>query len=547
MLVLLAILLAEIVTSVMSLVFHGEILPDYLWTCLVSSLLVTIVMIIFSEKYFDLIDRLYLENEHLNALISERKAAEKEISNLIYTDPLTQLPNRRLLQDRLKQVLSASKMSGSSGALLFIDLDNFKIINDTLGHFVGDLLLQQVAHRLTTCVHECHTVARIGGDEFVVILEDLKHDSLDMATHAETISEKILAILNEPYHLGIHEHRNTSSIGIAIFNSQQHDIDVLLKQADIAMYQAKKEGRNTLRFFDTQMQEAINARAVLETELHRALREHQFQLYYQIQVDNAQHPLGAEALIRWIHPDRGILFPAQFIQLAEDTGQIIAIGTWVLEAACAQLKAWQENTNTCDLVLAVNVSAKQFQQACFIEQVHDAVKRHAIDPKLLKLELTESSLVSNVEETIITMNKLRKIGIHFSLDDFGTGYSSLQYLKRLPLDQVKIDQSFVRDIASDSSDKAIIRTILAMAYSLGLEVIAEGVETEAQRQLLLKKGCKYYQGFLFGKPVPIEQFEKLLDDAMNAHYAETIAVQSECQFTKRVTHIKLQSYLQTHL
>jgi EAL domain-containing protein (putative c-di-GMP-specific phosphodiesterase class I) len=283
-----------------------------------------------------------------------------------------------------------------------------------------------------------------------------------------------------------------------------------MKQADIAMYQAKNSGRNALRFFDPEMQASINSLAALEDELRTALANQDFQLYYQIQVDNSLRPLGAEALIRWIHPERGLVSPAQFIPLAEDTGQIVAIGNWVLETACAQLKAWQEDTRTCDLVLAVNVSAKQLRQADFVSQVQTVVKRYAIDPRLLKLELTESMLVSNVEETIQTMSKLREVGVRFSLDDFGTGYSSLQYLKRLPLDQVKIDQSFVRDITTDSSDKAIVRTIIAMAYSMNLDVIAEGVETEAQRQLLLKKGCKNYQGYLFGKPVPIEQFDESL-------------------------------------
>jgi EAL domain-containing protein (putative c-di-GMP-specific phosphodiesterase class I) len=276
------------------------------------------------------------------------------------------------------------------------------------------------------------------------------------------------------------------------------------------MYQAKKAGRNALRFFDPEMQSSISKLAALEDALRIALVNHEFQLYYQIQVDSSHRPLGAEALIRWIHPERGLVSPAQFIPLAEDTGQILSIGKWVLETACIQLKAWQQDTLTCDLILAVNVSAKQFRQPDFVPQVQAAIKRYAIDSRLLKLELTESMLVSNVEETIKTMNELREVGVRFSLDDFGTGYSSLQYLKRLPLDQVKIDQSFVRDIATDSNDKAIVRTIIAMAYSLNLDVIAEGVETEAQRQLLLKKGCKQYQGYLFGKPVPIEQFEESL-------------------------------------
>ena len=286
-----------------------------------------------------------------------------------------------------------------------------------------------------------------------------------------------------------YEYHCTASIGATLFNDIHQATDELLKQADIAMYQAKKAGRNTLRFFDPQMQESINARVSLEGELRKALEKQQFQLYYQIQVDSSHRPLGAEALIRWIHPERGLVSPAQFIPLAEETGLILPIGQWVLETACAQLKAWEQDALTRDLVLAVNVSAKQFHQADFVAQVQAAVQRHAINPKLLKLELTESMLLENIEDTIATMNALKEIGVQFSLDDFGTGYSSLQYLKRLPLDQLKIDQSFVRDIATDSSDKAIVRTIIAMAQSLDLNVIAEGVETEEQRQLLLKNGC----------------------------------------------------------
>ena len=431
------------------------------------------------------------------------------------SDPLTGLPNRRLMIDRLKHALASSMRSGREGALLFIDLDNFKTLNDTLGHGIGDLLLQQVAQRLESCVREGDTVARLGGDEFVVMLEDLSEKDLEAAAQTEAIGEKILATLNQPYQLGKHEYLNSPSIGATLFNDHQQSIEELLKQADIAMYQAKKAGRNALRFFDPQMQETINARATLESELRKALKCHQFRLYYQIQVDSiregvSSRHMGAEALIRWVHPERGLLLPAQFIPMAEETGLILPIGQWVLETACAQIKTWQQDVLTRDLVLAVNVSAKQFRQADFVDQVQAAIQRHGIDPMLLKLELTESLLLEGIEDTIATMNILKTIGVKFSLDDFGTGYSSLQYLKQLPLDQLKIDQSFVRDLASDSSDRAIVRTIIAMARSLKLNVIAEGVETEEQRQLLQDKGCIHYQGFLFGKPVPIEQFDALL-------------------------------------
>ncbi len=442
--------------------------------------------------------------------ITLRKAAEEEIQRLAFFDPLTGLPNRRLLLDRLSQALASSARSGREGALLFIDLDHFKTLNDTLGHDVGDMLLQQVAERLTACVREGDTVARLGGDEFVVMLEDLSELPIEAAAQTEAVGDKILSTLNRLYQLSSHEYHNTPSIGATLFNHHQQGADDLFKQADIAMYQAKKAGRNTLRFFDPQMQASITARVALESDLRNALEKQQFQLYYQIQVDSAHRPLGAEALIRWPHPERGLVSPVQFIPLAEETGLILPIGQWVMETACAQIGAWQREAPTRDLVLSVNISAKQLRQPDFVAQVHAAVRRHAINPLGLKLELTESMLLESVEETIATMNALNEIGVRFSLDDFGTGYSSLQYLKRLPLCQLKIDQSFVCDIADDGSDKAIVRTIIAMAQSLNLEVIAEGVETEEQREILLSNGCTNYQGYLFGKPVPIEQFEASL-------------------------------------
>lgn len=445
----------------------------------------------------------------LTDITMKSEAAEK-IKQLAFYDSLTDLPNRRLLTDRLHQAFSSSARSGRDGALLFIDLDNFKDINDTLGHDIGDLLLQQTAQRLVSCMRESDTVARMGGDEFVVMLEELSTKEIESATQAKTVAEKILAALNQSYRLASHECHCTASIGAAIFSDHHQSREELLKRADIAMYQAKKSGRNTMRFFNPKMQDIINARTELESELRKALEKRQFQLYYQIQVDNAQHALGAEALIRWLHPQRGLVSPLQFIPLAEETGLILPIGQWVLETACAQIKLWEQDALTRDLVLAVNVSAEQFRQSNFVAQVKVAVQRHAINPNLLKLELTESMLVDNIEGTISNMNKLKEIGIQFSLDDFGTGYSSLQYLKRLPLDQLKVDQSFVRDIATDSSDNAIVRTIIAMAHSLDIDVIAEGVEMQEQRQLLLDSGCTHFQGYLFGKPVPIGQFEELL-------------------------------------
>ena len=441
---------------------------------------------------------------------TERKAAQEEIENLAFYDPLTRLPNRRLLMDRLHQASASSARSGRECALLFIDLDNFKDINDNLGHDIGDLLLQQTAQRLESCLREVDTVARLGGDEFVVVLEGLSEHALEAATQTKTVGEKILVTLGQPYQLATHKYHSTASIGATMFSDHHQSQGELLKQADIAMYQAKKAGRNTLRFFDPQMQVSITGRFSLEGELRKALGNQEFQLYYQIQVDSSHRPLGAEALIRWIHPLRGMVSPAQFIPLAEETGLMLPIGQWVLETACTQLKAWEQDALTRDLILAVNVSAKQFHQAGFVAQMQAAVQHHAINPMLLKLELTEGMLLENIEDTIATMNALNEIGVQFSLDDFGTGYSSLQYLKRLPLDQIKIDQSFVRDIGTDSNDKAIVSAIIAMAQSLNLSVIAEGVETKEQRQFLLEKGCTHYQGYLFSKPVPIEQFEALL-------------------------------------
>jgi diguanylate cyclase (GGDEF)-like protein len=442
--------------------------------------------------------------------ITLRKIAEEKIQSLAFYDPLTQLPNRRLMFDRLNQAYSSSARSGHRGALLFLDLDYFKTLNDTLGHDLGDLLLQQVATRLSDCVREGDTVARIGGDEFVVLLEGLSEHAIDAAAQTQDVAEKIMFTLNQPYQLNMHTYHSTSSLGVALFNGHEFNTEELLKQADIALYQSKAEGRNTLRFFDPKMQETIAARADLENELRKAIEHNQFQLYYQVQVGNTGQALGAEALIRWLHPERSMISPFSFIPLAEETGLILPIGQWVLDAACAQLKVWQKNPLTKDLTLAINVSAKQFKQLTFVEQVEDTIKRHEINPIRLKLELTESLLVDNVQDIITKITTLSKIGIRFSLDDFGTGYSSLQYLKQLPLNQLKIDQSFVRDIATDASDRAIVRTIITMAHSLDVNVIAEGVETAEQQQFLLDNGCTHYQGYLFGKPLPIDEFEASL-------------------------------------
>jgi len=443
--------------------------------------------------------------------ITLSKAANDEIRSLAFYDPLTRLPNRRLLLDRLRQVLAASSQHDRYCALMFIDLDNFKILNDTLGHNVGDLLLMQVADRLQSSLRKGDTVARLGGDEFVVLVEGLSSGELDAAGEVESLGAKILVALNRPYELGVHQCRSTPSIGATLFHNGEPPLpDDLLMQADIAMYQAKQAGRNGMRFFDRQMQDRISERAKMENDLRNAIECDQFALHYQVQVDLHGRARGAEALIRWIRSDGTTVSPASFIPLAEETGLILSIGHWVLEAACAQLAAWQSVPEMAHLVLAINVSAQQFHQPDFGREVRIAVDRHGVDPRLLKLELTEGVLLDKIEETIACMQELKAIGVRFSLDDFGTGYSSLQYLKRLPLSQLKIDQSFVRDLASDSSDQVIVRTIIAMARSLQLDVIAEGVETQEQRALLEELGCRCYQGYLYSRPVPEPQLRALI-------------------------------------
>ena len=439
--------------------------------------------------------------------ITFRKAAEEEINSLAFYDPLTRLPNRRLLLDRLKQALASSARSKRYAALLLIDLDNFKTLNDTLGHDIGDLLLQQVAQRLPACVREGDTVARLGGDEFVVILEDLSENEQDAATQAETVGEKILTALNQPYQLASYAHHNTPSIGVTLFADQRETIEDLLKRTDLAMYQAKAAGRNALRFFDPQMQAVVTARVALESDLREAIAKAQFVLHYQAQVVGDGRITGAEALIRWEHPTRGLVSPLEFIPLAEENGLILALGNWVLETACTQLALWERHPEMSQLTLAVNVSARQFHHRDFVDQVLSVMERAGANPKRLKLELTESLMVDDVEGVIAKMTALKLKGVGFSLDDFGTGYSSLYYLKRLPLDQLKIDQSFVRNILTNPNDAAIAKMVVALAESLGLSVIAEGVEMEAQRDFLARQGCHAYQGYLFSRPLPLAAFE----------------------------------------
>lgn len=435
------------------------------------------------------------------------KQSQAEVEQLAFHDHLTHLPNRLLLTERLSHALASSLRHQRFGVLLFMDLDNFKNLNDTQGHDTGDLLLKQVAQRLTGNVRSQDTVARLGGDEFVIMLEGLADTPTEAGEIAQRIGEKLLAALNQPYVFGDQMHKSSASLGAALFGGEPMMPAELLKQADIAMYQAKAAGRNALCFFDPQMQEAISAHAALEADLQIALAQEQFRLYYQSQIDHLGRVVGAEVLIRWLHPDRGLVPPGQFIAVAEESELINQIGLWVLRTACAQLRVWQSEPVTAPLQLSVNVSARQFRQSDFVQQVEDVLAQSAIQPNGLKLELTESLVLANVADTIAKMSALKELGVRFSMDDFGTGQSSLSYLTRLPLDQLKIDQSFVRNIGIKSTDGVIVQTIIGMARNLGLEVIAEGVETQAQLNYLAQHGCLYYQGYLFGKPAPLEQFE----------------------------------------
>ncbi|WGS54075.1 EAL domain-containing protein [Paraburkholderia sp. D15] len=441
--------------------------------------------------------------------ITERKIAEERIKELAFYDALTRLPNRTLLLERLKQAMTASARSDACGALLFIDLDHFKTLNDTLGHDKGDLLLQQVAHRLAVSVRATDTVARVGGDEFVMVLSNLHADPCQAAKETEALGEKILAMLGDPYQLGEVEYRSTASVGATVFQGHQASIDELLKQADLAMYKSKERGRNAVRLFDPEMQTVVMARAALDAGLRTAIEENQFLLHYEAQID-ASRITGVEALVRWRHPQRGIVMPADFIPVAEESGLILALGSWVLEAACVQLARWAAHPEMAHLTVAVNVSAQQFREPDFVDKVLAIIERTGARPERLKLELTESVLVDNVQDIIEKMTALKATGVVFSLDDFGIGYSSLSYLKRLPLDQLKIDRSFVRDVLVDPNDAVIARTIVALAHSLGLGVIAEGVETEAQRDFLATAGCHAYQGYYFCRPLPAEEFEAVL-------------------------------------
>lgn len=439
--------------------------------------------------------------------ITQRKMAEEHIHQLAFFDALTHLPNRRLLWDRLHQALASSQRTERYGAVLFIDLDHFKTLNDSQGHDVGDILLKQVAERLQGCINLGDSVARLGGDEFVIVLETLSKQLEKAAAQVEHLAEKICAAINQPFQLNQFVHHTTPSIGITLFKGVQYSVDDLLKQADIAMYQSKAAGRNTFNFYEPAMQTALHARITLEQELRQAFARQEFLLYYQIQTNEAGIPLGAEALIRWQHSQRGLISPDEFIPVLEETEMIVPIGLWVLRTACLQLKRWETQPLTDDLVIAVNISAKQFHKADFVLHVHELLRDTGARANRLKMELTESMLLKDAADAIAKMHELKEIGIRFSMDDFGTGYSSLQYLKLLPLDQIKVDQSFVRDITTDPNDAAIVQAIIAITQALDLDVIAEGVETQAQKDFLSRHGCHTFQGYLFGKPVPLSEFE----------------------------------------
>ncbi len=442
--------------------------------------------------------------------ITHRKAVVAQIQRLAFYDGLTQLPNRLVLTDRLEHAIRSTAHTRQCGALMFIDLDNFKTLNDTLGHSMGDTLLQQVAQRLTSAARPQDTVARLGGDEFVIMLTDLGASAGQAAVTAALAAEKILTALQEPYQLGGTEHHSSSSIGVTLFCTHEVTVSDLLKQADLAMYQAKVSGRNTVCFFDPSMQTAVSEAAALGSDLRQSLREKRFLLYYQPQVDRDGNMSGVEALLRWLHPQRGMVSPAEFIPAAEDSGLILPLGQWVLETACEQLAAWSLRTDTAHLCIAVNVSVRQFRHPHFVESVVAAINYAGIPASRLKLELTETLLADGIEVTVAKMATLKDMGVTLALDDFGVGYSALSSLKRLPLDQLKIDKNFVRDILRDPNDAAIARAIIAMAQSLGLEVMAEGVETEEQREFLAGQGCPCYQGYLFCPPLPIAELENFM-------------------------------------
>lgn len=443
--------------------------------------------------------------------LSGQQHAQQQIHRLAFYDVLTNLPNRALLRERLQQAQAQAERGGHWGVLLLLDWDDFKSFNDSLGHPQGDVLLQQIGARLAAGLSPDATAARLGGDEFAIVLPQLGHTQEQAASQAESLAERVLQTLAAPYHIAATDYAGSASLGLVLLAGSQPDADTLLKQAELAMYQAKQAGRGLLHFFDEALERTITERAQLERALRVGIAQDELRLYYQPQValeNGVFRIVGAEALVRWQHPERGLVAPGLFIPLAEETGLIEALGLWVLQTACRQLGQWRKQPRLADLQLAVNVSAAQFLHPDFVAQVLGLLQENGVPPECLKLELTESLLVDNAEVVIATMTALQAQGVRFSLDDFGTGYSSLQYLKHLPLHQLKIDQSFVRDLEIDANDAAIARAVAALAHSLGLAVIAEGVETPAQQSLLADMGCHVYQGYWFSRPLPLADFER---------------------------------------
>lgn len=456
-----------------------------------------------------------VKNEHgipqsilaINTDITRRKAAEARMERLAFYDPLTDLPNRQYMRERLERALNLAARNKTTGALLFIDLDDFKTLNDTLGHHIGDLLLQQVAVRLQSCTRKTDTIARLGGDEFVVMLEDLKEDEKTASSAAKVVAEKILEAFLPPFSLATYETESTAGIGIALFSGSSDTADELLKRADLAMYRAKAHGRNTMCFFDPEMQTYATSRATLRSDLRRAVQNNEFELFYQPQVNRDGNVMSAEALLRWPHPQRGMIPPSEFIPLSEDAGLIVELGRWVLETACLQLAKWAENPSMAHLSIAVNVSLRQLLDFRFVDVVLEVLRNSGANPRKLKLEITESAMLEKLEDTIEKIKTLKQHGIGFSLDDFGTGYSSLSHLKRLPLDQLKVDRAFISDLLISHKGASIACTIITLGQNLDLTVIAEGVETEGQRQFLEREGCYMYQGFLFSPALNSSKFE----------------------------------------
>jgi diguanylate cyclase (GGDEF)-like protein len=451
--------------------------------------------------------------ESLKREITHRKVSEARIEHLAFFDSLTGLPNLLLLRERLESSLARAIHRGNMGAVLFIGLDDFKTLNDTLGHDTGDLLLKQVSSRLSDCVRKSDTLARLGGDEFVVVLEGLSDDAELAAAEARASGEKIFEAFFQPYKIGNYEYDSTTSIGIAVFPIFSDTVDDLLTRGDLAIHKAKAQGRSTMCFFDPEMQTTVASRAELQSDLRRALQNDEFEVHYQPQVNNEGYVTGAEALLRWSHPRRGSVPPSEFIRLAEESGLIVDVGCWVLETSCTQLAEWAKRPDMEHLTVSVNVSIRQLLDSNFVSVVRHALQRSGADPLRLKLEITESFVMERVDDVIAKMSTLKSSGVGFSLDDFGTGHSSLAYLKRLPLDQLKIDRSFVTDVLTNAKDASIARTIITLGQNLNLLVIAEGVETKEQRDFLERQGCYIYQGYFFSPALTASRFEEYVASA----------------------------------